>query len=54
MVEEKLVVKMRKAYGERAAVAARLPTEVIERLDSIRLKTGRSRNELMYYALSLL
>lgn len=47
-MENKFVVYPRKhAFGKTTVVSARLPDEMIARLDEIARKTGRTRNELI-------
>ena len=47
MSEKKLEIVTKKYRGETAAVTARLSVELIERLDEIVEKTGRTRNEII-------
>lgn len=48
VMENKFVVRPRKpAFGKTSVVSTRLPDSVIEELDDIAQKTGRSRNELI-------
>ena len=47
-MEKEFVVHPRKsAFGKTSVVSARLPDEMIEKLDVVSQKTGRSRNELI-------
>ena len=47
-MEKKLVIHPRKpAYGKTTVVSARLPDDILKKLDGICQKTGRTRNELM-------
>ena len=47
-MDKKFVVRPRKpAFGKTSVVSTRLPDTVIEELDTISQKTGRSRNELI-------
>ena len=47
-MEKKFVVHPRKpAFGKTSVVSARLPDEMILKLDKVAEETGRSRNELM-------
>ena len=47
-MEKKFVVHPRKpAFGRTSVVSARLPDDMIARLDKIAQETGRSRNELI-------
>lgn len=47
MSEKKLEIMMKKYRGETATVTTRLSVELIERLDEIVEKTGRTRNEII-------
>lgn len=47
MVEKKLEIMTKKYRGETSTVTARLSVELIERLDEIAEKTGRTRNEII-------
>lgn len=47
-MENKFVVRPRKpAFGKTTVVSARLPDEMIEKLDAVTKQTGRTRNELI-------
>lgn len=47
-MENKFVVHPRKpGFGKTSVVSARLPDDMIEELDKIAHKTGRTRNELI-------
>lgn len=47
-MDKKLIITPRKpAVGKSSVVSARLPNEMIERLDAIAAQTGRTRNELI-------
>lgn len=47
-MENKFVVHPRKpGFGKTSVVSARLPDDMIEQLDQIARKTGRTRNELI-------
>ena len=47
-MEKKFIVHPRKpAFGKTSVVSARLPDDMIARLDKIAQETGRSRNELI-------
>lgn len=47
-MENKFIVRPRKpAFGKTSVVSARLPDDMIEELDKIAKKTGRTRNELI-------
>lgn len=47
MSENKLVIKARKYVGESSVVSARLPLDLIKRIDDICDITQRSRNEII-------
>lgn len=47
MEKEKFVVKVKKNYGETSVVSARLPMEIVKKLDHAANNTGRTRNELI-------
>lgn len=44
---EKFILRPKKVYGENTVVSCRMPVEMVERLDKIGAKTGRTRNELI-------
>lgn len=46
-MDDKLVIEPKKHLGEYSVVSARMPQELIKRLDKISSQTGRSRNELI-------
>lgn len=46
-MNEKLVIPARKYKGESSVVSARLPSEMVKRLDQIADETGRNRNEII-------
>jgi hypothetical protein len=47
-MDDKFIVRPRKpAYGKTSVVSARLPDDLIKRLDSVSQRTGRTRNELL-------
>lgn len=47
-MENKFVVRPRKpGFGKSTVVSARLPDDMIEELEKIAKKTGRTRNELI-------
>ena len=45
--KDRFVIRARKNYGENTVVSCRMPVELVQRLDSIGGKTGRTRNELI-------
>ena len=47
MAEEKLIIAAKKYSGESAVVSARLPVDLIKRLDDICDITGRTKNEVI-------
>ena len=47
MAEKKLVISSKKYTGETAVVSARLPLDLIKRLDEICDITGRTKNEVI-------
>ena len=44
---DKFIVRTKRTYGENTVVSCRMPVELVERLDKIGNKTGRTRNELI-------
>ncbi len=44
---DKFVIRAKKTYGENTVVSCRMPLELVDRLDKIGNKTGRTRNELI-------
>ena len=44
---EKLVIHVRKYKGESTVVSARLPVDMVKRIDTIAEQTGRNRNEII-------
>ncbi len=44
---KKLIIKPNKYSGSSSVVSARIPDELIEQLEKISAKTGKSRNELL-------
>ncbi|WP_204751728.1 ribbon-helix-helix protein, CopG family [Intestinimonas butyriciproducens] len=47
-MENKFVVHPRRpAFGKTSVVSARLPDEMIKKLDEVAKQTGRTRNELI-------
>lgn len=48
MEKTRFIVHPRKpAFGRTTVVSARLPDEMLERLDAVARQTGRTRNELI-------
>ncbi len=52
MQDKKLVISSKKFRGESSVVSVRLPCDMIERLDAIADKTGRTRNEIIQKCLT--
>lgn len=44
---DKFIVRTKKVYGENTVVSCRMPVELVDKLDKIGAKTGRTRNELI-------
>ena len=47
MAERKLIIPSKKYTGETAVVSARLPLDLIKKLDEICDATGRTKNEVI-------
>ena len=47
----KLEINSKKYKGESAVVSARIPLEVIRKIDSVAEETGRTRNEILLLCL---
>ena len=45
--KDKFIIRTKKVYGENTVVSCRMPVEMVERLDKVGNKTGRTRNELI-------
>ncbi|MBQ9708009.1 MAG: CopG family transcriptional regulator [Firmicutes bacterium] len=43
----KLVIKQNKYNGTSSVISARVPDEIINRLETVSAETGRSRNEIL-------
>lgn len=41
------IIKPKKSYGNSSVVSARLPNEIIAKLENVAKQTGRNRNELI-------
>ena len=53
-MDNKFVARPRKpAFGKTSVVSARLPDEMIEILDEVAKKTGRTRNELIQMCIDI-
>ena len=46
-MDNKLVISSKKFRGDSSVVSVRLPNDLIEKLDAIADKTGRTRNEII-------
>ena len=46
-MEKKLVITAKKYRGESTVVSMRIPADLLQRLDSVAEKTGRTRNDLV-------
>ncbi|MGN1155478.1 MAG: hypothetical protein ACI4TK_04815 [Agathobacter sp.] len=44
---DKFIVRTKRVYGENTVVSCRMPVELVDKLDKIGGKTGRTRNELI-------
>ena len=51
MAEKKLIIPTKKYTGETAVVSARLPYDLIKKLDEICNATGRTKNEIIQVCL---
>ncbi len=51
LAEKKLVISQKKYIGQTAVVSARLPVELIKRIDEICEITGRTKNEIIQMCL---
>ena len=51
LAEKKLVISSKKYTGETAVVSARLPLDLIKKLDEICDATGRTKNEVIQMCL---
>ena len=51
MAEKKLIISSKKYTGETAVVSARLPVDLIMKIDDICEKTGRTKNEVIQMCL---
>ena len=50
-MEKKLIITSKKYRGETMVVSSRLTNELVEELDRIAEKTGRTRNEIIQLCL---
>ena len=51
MAEKKLIISTKKYTGETSVVSARLPIDLIKKLDEICEITGRTKNEVIQLCL---
>ena len=51
MEEKKLVISRKKYTGETAVISARLPLDLIKKINDICDETGRSKNEIIQICL---
>lgn len=51
MADKKLVIQSKKYKGDTAVISARLPQDLIEKIDVICQLTGRTRNEIVQMCL---
>lgn len=51
MDDKKLIFSKKKYSGQTAVVSARLPVELIKRIDKITSTTGKTRNEVIQICL---
>ena len=51
MADKKLSIKAKKYKGNNTVISARIPDEMVEKLDEISEKTGRNRNEIILMCL---
>ena len=51
MADRKLIIQAKKYSGETAVVSARLPNDLIKKIDAVCKATGRNRNEIIQMCL---
>ena len=51
MTEKKLVISSKRYTGETSVVSARLPVNLIKKIDEICVATGRTKNEVIQMCL---
>lgn len=51
MADKKLVISSKKYIGDTAVVSARLPIDLIKKIDEICEATGRTKNEIIQLCL---
>ncbi len=44
---EKLVIEKKKYQGDNQIISARIPTELVKKIDNLASESGRNRNELL-------
>lgn len=52
MQDKKLIISSKKFRGDSSVVSVRLPNDMIEQLDTIADRTGRTRNEIIQKCLA--
>lgn len=52
MPDKKLVISSKRFRGDSSVVSVRLPGDMIEKIDEIAEKTGRTRNEIIQKCLA--
>jgi len=52
MDDQKLIISSRKFRGDSSVVSVRLPNDLVEKIDEIAAKTGRTRNEIVQKCLA--
>ena len=52
MPNEQLIISSKKFRGDSAVLSVRLPNDMIEKLDEIAAKTGRTRNDIIQKCLA--
>lgn len=52
MPDKKLIISSKKFRGDSSVVSVRLPNDLVEKLDEIAGKTGRTRNEIIQKCLA--
>lgn len=50
-MEEKFVIPYKRFGGQSSVVSVRLPNDMLEALDAVAAKTGRTRNEVIAMSL---
>lgn len=52
VVDKKLIISSKRFRGDSSVVSVRLPNDMIEKLDTVAEKTGRTRNEIVQKCLA--